>query len=207
VPRHQNNQHDASRAAGRVPNSKLPSNIAQNPSLDDTLTDVSVSPLISDDARRVPSTSAGSKMADRRAREVPHPQNPGLRSALTELQQLRNADGPRRFLQINPAAGASRTEIPGRSQENQPPTANQPFSVLFGALKQMNDELGGGQPRAAPIATSSESGGQLRLLRFPSPVVHDFPVKLPRLVPAQRPIPDLALRPQTARHRCSPCRV
>jgi hypothetical protein len=61
----------------------------------------------------------------------------------------------------------------------------------------MNGEMGG-QSKTASAPSSENRGGNLRLLRFPSPVVHDFPVKLPRLVPMQRPYPDFVPTVNTA---------
>lgn len=158
----------------KTENSRSP--LVRNTMADDAPTDVSVT-LSSSDGPHKPNADKPDEVPT----DVTRTENPAIRSALAELKQLRSAKGVRRFLRMNPTV-----EQKGTESHLQPSAANRPFSSLIDALKQMNGELGGSQ-KTTPVHSDGKAK-QFRLLQFPSPVVHDFPVKLPRVFPVPKPI-------------------
>jgi len=150
----------------------------------DLPTDVSVTPLPSDERSLSPNPPVRIVNKDRFEGRIVERNDSSVRGALAELQQLRGRFADRRLLHVPPLRSDTHP-ADKENQENRPQvTDGRPFGVLLDSLRQINPELGGGRGRSTLPSTSSSP---FRLLRLPSPRKNDFPVRLPSVMPSPRP--------------------
>jgi len=168
----------------------------------DLPTDVSVTPLPSDERSLSPNPPVKVANKDRFEGHIVERNDFSVRGALAELQQLRGRFADRRLLQVPPPR--SRAHLTDKeNQENRPPVVGgRLFGALLDSLRQMNPELGGGRGRSTLPSISSSP---FRLLRLPSPWENDFPVRLPSVLPSPRPAwESVDFRPSHAEYQPMP---
>jgi len=145
----------------------------------DLLTDLSVTPVPSEDrslSPNPPETAVSKDHSDGRRL----PQNGStVRGALAELQQLRGSFDNRRILRVPPPS-ANAVSVGKENRPGQPSMPDRrPFAALLDSLRRMNPELGAGRGRFTSTAASS---APFQLLRLPSPEMYDYSVKFPSVV-------------------------
>jgi len=145
----------------------------------DLPSDVSVTPVPSDDQSRSPNPPVKKMNKDRFEGRLLERNDSSVRGALTELHRLRS-----RLLHVPPPSDDA-TAVGKENQRDHPSvTGGRPFGALLDSLRRMNPELGGGRGRSVLPSVSS---APLQLLRLPPPREHDFLVKLPKVLPSPRP--------------------
>jgi len=150
----------------------------------DLPTDVSVTPLSSVEQSLSPSPPIRTVNKDRFERRLVERKDSSVRSALTELEQLRASFSNHRFLHIPPPLTAA-TPVGKENLTDRPSkSAGRRFGSLLDSLRRMNPELGAGRGRSILPSVSSMP---FRILRLPSPHEQDSAVKLPRVIQSARP--------------------
>jgi len=165
-------------------------------------TDVSVTPLSSDDLSFSPNPPAKIANKDCSEGRLVVRNDSGVRGALAELQQLQGSFTDRRLLRVPPPS-ADANPVGKENRTNPSTTGRRPFEALLDSLRRMNPELGGGRSRSM---LPSVSRTPFRLLRLPiREEEEDFPVKLPRVLPSHRPAwESVDFRPPTEQYQLPP---